>query len=149
MGTRFGLELRSATPADAPGLSAMLAAAGHPVPAAVLSMRLEAIRQGLGTALLALEWGPPSGVVVLHWYRTLTSSLPVAQISLLLVGADERHRGIGRLLVKAASPAARVAGCATLELTAPGAQQDLHAFCAATGFTAQGRCFVRPLRKKP
>ena len=114
-----------------------------------MAERLEAVRRGLGTALLAMEWGPPSGLVALHWHATLTARLPVAQISLLLVDAGARHRGIGRLLVKAASQAARVAGCGTLELMAPDGQADLHAFCRATGFTATGPCFVRPLRKKP
>ena len=149
LSTRHGLELRAATVSDAPGMAALLAAAGYPVPPASLAHNLDAIRQGPGTALLALEWGPPSGLVVVHWHRTLTATLPVAQVSLLLVGAAERHRGIGRLLVKAASQAARVAGCGTLVLAAPDGRDDLHAFCLATGFDVQGACFVRPLRKKP
>ena len=148
MNSRHGLEIRSATPADAPGVAALLGGAGHAAQPAEIAGRIEAVRQGPGTALLALEWGPPSGLVVLHWYRTLAASLPVAQISTLLVGPAERHRGIGRLLVKAAAQAARVAGCSTLELAAPGGQTDLHAFCRATGFVESGPCFVRPLRKK-
>ena len=148
MSARTGLELRAVTPADAPAVAALLTAAGHPVSPASMMGRLEAVRQGPGTALLAVEWGPPSGLVALHWFPALTAGLPVAQISLLLVDAESRHRGIGRLLVKAASQAARVAGCGTLELTAPAGRADLHAFCQATGFTSRGPWFVRPLRRK-
>lgn len=148
MTTRYGLEIRAATAAEAPGLSELLAAAGYPIPKHILAERLEAMRQEQGTALVALEWGPPSGLVVLHWYRTLESAQPIAQITTLLVGLDERRRGIGRLLVKAAAQAARVAGCGALELSAGTEVPELDAFCRATGFAEAGPRFVRALRKK-
>ena len=148
MTTRYGLEIRAATAAEAPGLSELLGAAGHPIAARILAERIDALRHEAGTALVALEWGPPSGLVVLHWYRTLDAAQPTAQITTLLVGPDERRRGIGRLLVKAAAQAARVAGCGTLELSAATADPILHDFCRNTGFTETGPRFIRPLRKK-
>ena len=147
MNTRYGMEIRAATGAEAPGLCELLAAAGHVIPVRMLAERLDAIRQGSGAALVALEWGPPSGLVVLHWYHTLGAAQPTAQITTLLVGPDDRRRGIGRLLVKAAAQAARVAGCGDLELSAAAAPA-LHEFCRATGFTEAGPRFVRGLRKK-
>jgi GNAT superfamily N-acetyltransferase len=146
MGNRYGLEIRAATSADAPGLAELFVNAGHPVLAHDLADRLDAMRQANGTVLLALEWGPPSGVVAVSWQQTLLKDRPVAQITTLLVGPDERRRGIGRLLLKAASQAARVAGCGTLEV--PADEPSLAAFCEATGFAASGTRFVRPLRKK-
>ena len=86
--------------------------------------------------------------MVLHWYPTLTAPRPVAQITTLLVGEDERRRGIGRMLVKAAAQAARTAGCGELELTAPADAASLHEFCRATGFAEAGLRFVRPLRRQ-
>jgi GNAT superfamily N-acetyltransferase len=85
---------------------------------------------------------------VVHWYWTLDADEATAQITTLLVGASERRRGIGRLLVKAAARAARVAGCATLQLLVPPEAPALRHFCQATGFAEMGQCFVRPLRKK-
>jgi aminoglycoside 6'-N-acetyltransferase I len=146
--SRFGLEIRAATGAEAPGLSELLSASGHEIAPGLLAERLDAIRQAPGAALIAVAWGPPSGLVILHWYRTLDVGQPTAQITTLLVGPSERRRGIGRLLVKAASQAARVAGCGTLELLTTPDDQGLHQFCRATGFTEAGRCFARPLRKK-
>jgi aminoglycoside 6'-N-acetyltransferase I len=146
--SRYGLEIRAATSAEAPGLAELLGAAGHIIAPPLLAERLDALRQGSGTALVALEWGPPSGLVVLHWYRTLSAALPTAQITTLLVGPEQRRRGIGRMLLKAASQAARTAGCGSLELTADGSQPDLDAFCRATGFTEAGPRFLRQLRKK-
>ena len=121
--------------------------AGIEIAPQAVGQQLEAIREGRGTALVALAWGPPSGLVVLHWYRTLLAAGPRATISLLLVAPDERRRGIGRLLVKAAAQAARTAGCDVLELGATGGQPDLAGFCLATGFAAAGATYVRPLRK--
>ena len=147
MTSRHGLEIRAAGSAEAPGLALLLASAGHPVEPRLLAERLEAMRHGAGTALVALEWGPPSGLVVVHWYPTLTAARPTAQITLLLVGEEERRRGIGRLLVKAAAQAARTAGCGALEMLAPAEAPELRGFCEATGFTEAGPRFVRTLRK--
>jgi aminoglycoside 6'-N-acetyltransferase I len=146
--TRHGLEIRAATSADAAGLSELLGTAGLVVPARILGERLDAIRQGYGAVLIAVEWGPPSGVINSHWYRTLNADQPTAQVTTLLVGPEDRRRGIGRLLVKAAAQAARVAGCDAMEVLAAPHQQDLHDFYRATGFIEAGPRFVRALRKK-
>ncbi|WP_428376639.1 GNAT family N-acetyltransferase [Lichenicoccus sp.] len=128
-------------------MSELLRLAGTEIAPHEVGQRLEAVRQGSGTALVALTWGPPSGMVVLHWYRALLSAAPRAQVSLLLVAPEERRRGIGRLLVKAAAQAARTAGCDALEVAATGVQPDLAGFCLATGFVTAGPCYLRPLRK--
>lgn len=147
MKSRYGLEIRAATAADAPGLAELLGRAGVAIAPRTVSDRLDALREEAGTVLVALEWGPPSGVVALHWYRTLEAPHPVAQVTGLLVDPEARRRGIGRLLVKAASQAARVAGCDTLELVLAAGRADLDGFCRATGFAEAGSRFRRPLRK--
>jgi aminoglycoside 6'-N-acetyltransferase I len=146
--TRYGLEIRAATSADGAGISELLNASGQTISSRAIADRLNAASQLPGTALLALEWGPPSGLVELHWYRTLDADHSTAQITTLLVGANERRRGIGRLLVKAAAQAARVAGCGALQLLVARDEHALRRFCQATGFAEMGQCFVRPLRKK-
>jgi aminoglycoside 6'-N-acetyltransferase I len=107
-----------------------------------------ALRQGPATALVALQWGPPSGLVVLHWYPTLEAARPTAQITTLLVDVEERRKGVGRLLLKAAAQAARTAGCGELEILAASGAASLHGFCRATGFAEAGPRFVRSLRKQ-
>lgn len=148
MKTRHGLEIRAASSADATGVSELLGAAGHAVSPLTIGRRLDSVRLAPGAALLALEWGPPSGLVLLHWYPTLEADQPAAQITTLLVGAEQRRRGIGRLLVKAAAQAARVAGCGTLRVMVAPEEHTLRQFCLATGFAEAGECFIRPLRKK-
>jgi aminoglycoside 6'-N-acetyltransferase I len=148
LSSRYGLEIRAATAADTAGLSELLRSVDQVITPRALAERLDAIRQEQGAALIALEWGPPSGLIVLHWYRTLDVAQPTAQITTLLVGPEQRRRGIGRLLVKAAAQAARVAGCGALELMAPPEQPALLEFCRASGFAEAGPRFVRALRKK-
>lgn len=147
MSGRYGLEIRAATPGDADGLAELLAAVGVHVAPRALAARLEPMRHA-GAVLLAWEYGPPSGVIALHWYLDLAAELPVAQIDLLLVAADARRRGIARTLLKAGAQAARAAGCGTLDLLAGPEAADLAAFCLATGFAPAGARFSRGLRKR-
>ena len=148
MSIRYGLEIRAASNIEAQDLAELLGLAGHAVPPGDLDSRLEEMGRGKGAALVALQWGPPSGLVVLHWYQTLTAAQPTAQITMLFVAPDERRKGIGRMLLKAASQAARVAGCGTLEIMAAEPAAELYGFCRATGFTGTGTYLARTLRKR-
>ena len=147
MSSRYGLEIRSASAADSPGLVEAFAAAGIRVDPGSLAARIEAVKAG-GAALVALEWGPPSGIVALHWYPTLMADQPVARITTLFVAPEQRRRGIGRLLIKTASQAARSAGCGQLEWVGGEDHGEMRAFMLATGFTQSGDRFLRPLRKR-
>jgi GNAT superfamily N-acetyltransferase len=147
LSARYGLEIRSAQASDAPYLSDFLAAAGHAVASGELARRLEALRASPGVALMSSDWGPPNGLIVLHWAPGLLTPQPTALISTLLVGADARRRGIGRALLKAGSQAARSAGCGALQLIAPEGCDDLIAFGRSGGFTQAGAVLTRGLRK--
>ncbi len=148
MNSRYGLEIRAATAADAPGIASLLSADGPAAPPHLVLARLEALRQEPGAVLIAVEWGPPSGLIAIHWRHSLTADLPTAQVSLLVVDVESRRRGIGRLLLKAASQAARLAGCDALEIIPTPAPSPLWAFCRATGFVDNGISLTRPLRKR-
>jgi hypothetical protein len=117
LSSRRGLEIRAANAADAPGLAELLASADLSMTATDVAGRIDAVRQGSGAILVALEWGPPSGVIALHWFARLDAQ------------------------------AARVAGCGSMELAAKPEQSELHAFCHATGFLDLGTRFERALRK--
>ena len=147
MASRPGLEIRAAAAADAEGLSDLLAEIGHAVAADRLAERIEALRRGSGAVLVAMEWGPPSGVASVSWRSELLAERPVAVIDTLVVAPDARRRGLGRLLLKAASQAARSAGCAELELRAALGDASMPGFCEATGFRLVGAVYERPLRK--
>lgn len=144
MSNRYGLSVRSAHVSDADGLAELLANAGQ----ATTKDRLAALLEQPGAVLIADEWGPPSGVIAVHWHAVLTADLKVGTISMLLVDPDRRRNGIARLLLKAASQAARSAGCGELLLEVPSTAHALRAFGLATGFEATGETFARALRKR-
>lgn len=148
MTSRYALEIRAATLSEAPGLASLLAEAGHAIEPGAIAERLASLQHAPAAALVALQWGPPSGLVILHWYPTILAPRPIAQITTLLVAAEDRRRGIGRMLIKAAAQAARSAGCGDMEILVTTDQPSLLAFCGATGFEAAGSRLVRPLRKR-
>lgn len=148
MSNRYGLSIRTAHSSDADGLAELLSAARETIPKEQLAHRLTAVLSQPGALLIAEEWGPPSGVIAVHWHATLMADLKAASISTLFVDPERRRNGIARLLLEAASQAARSAGCADLLLDTPASADDLRAFGLATGFIQSGETLTRARRKR-
>ncbi len=141
-GLRYGVEVRAAQPADAPELARLLG-----TDARTMAERLETMRGNASTAaLVATGYAGLAGLVALHWAPGLLHAQPVAHATALVVDPGERRHGIGRLLLKAASQAARIAGCSLLLLAPEG--EAAEAFCRATGFSGHGLLLERPLRRR-
>ena len=144
-GLRYGVEVRSAQLGDAPEFVRLLGNGS----ARDMTVRLEQVRaHSAGAALVAVGYAGLSGIIALDWAPVLYDPRPVARITALVVDPDERRRGIGRLLLKAASQAARSGGCDRMEVVAGPGQDAVEAFCLGTGFAPQGAVFGRLLRKK-
>lgn len=141
-GTRYGVDLRAALPADSADLAALLGGTARG-----MAGRLEAMaRDPASAVLVATGWnGAVIGVIALCWHPALTADRPLARITALTVAAEERRNGIGRLLIKAGAQAARAAGCDLLEAAGEG---EGGAFLAALGFVPAGANLARPLRKR-
>lgn len=148
MSSRHGLSIRAADNGDVEGLAELLKAAHLTVARDKLAPRLRAIQDQPGLLLIAEEWGPPSGLILVHWHSVLTADPKVGWISALFVDPERRRNGVARVLLKAASQAARSAGCGDLMLHPPTGQRDLRAFCLATGFAENGEVLTRALRKR-
>ncbi|MBI1684505.1 GNAT family N-acetyltransferase [Caulobacter hibisci] len=148
MSSRYGLSIRAANGGDVDGLAALLKAADQTMARDRLAARLNAMQDQPGAVLIADEWGPPTGLIAVHWHAVLTSDLEAGWISALLVDPERRRNGVARLLLKAASQAARSAGCGDLRLIDQAGSSDLRAFCLATGFEDSGQMLTRPVRKR-
>ena len=116
MAKRYGLAIRAVDAGDVDGVAQLLRAAGVDIPRDKLALRLEAVRTQPGVVLIAEEWGPPTGLIALTWSARLVSDLKAAEVTSLLVDPERRRSGVARLLLKAASQAARVAACGELVL---------------------------------
>ena len=152
-GRRYGVAVRAAQTGDTAELMRLLAqrdAGPNAGPAAgPVAARLEALRQhAQGAVLVATGYGGLSGLVAITWAPSLRFDRPVARMLALVVDVDERRAGIGRMLVKAASQAARSAGCEVLEVGVEEGEDAATGFYQATGFVAAGAWFTRPLRRR-
>lgn len=144
-----GIDIRGANQADAADVAGLLGQLGYPMEAREAALRLEAVAHDAdATMLVAIGYGPVVGLVVVNWCRMLHHARPLARITTLVVDDRERGSGIGRTLVKAASQAARMAGCDVLELTTGVHREAAHAFYRAIGFEQSSLRFSRSLRRK-
>ncbi len=148
MSSRYGLSIRAANNGDADGLATLLKTANTSLTPATLAARLHAMQDQPGAVLIADEWGPPSGLIAVHWHAVFSTDMKVGWISALFVDPQRRRNGLARTLLKAASQAARSAGCGELLLSAQTGTSGLRAFCLATGFEDAGSLLARPLRKR-
>jgi aminoglycoside 6'-N-acetyltransferase I len=148
-GTRYGVDIRGAVPADAPDMALLLRQLGYEVDAREAAERLERIgRDPDGTLLVATGYdGAVIGLVAVHWCTMMQQARPVARITTMVVDDRERRRGIGRILMKAAAQAARAAGCDVLELTTALHRAEAQSFYQSIGFTLTAQRFSRSLRK--
>lgn len=149
MASRFGLEIRAAEARDIADLPPLLSPDLGAAAARQLAARLDRMRSDDGVVKVAAEWGPPSGLIALNWAWTLGADLRVAHVTTFVVAPEARRRGIARLLLKAASQAARTAQCGELTIVAPTGAGSLRDFCLATGFVEGADVFPRSLRKSP
>ena len=152
MANRYGLAIRALDAGEIDGVAQLLHASNINIPQDKLGARHETMRTQPGVVLIAEEWGPPTGLIALTWSARLDSDLKAAEVTSLLVAPERRRNGVARLLLKAASQAARVAGCGELVLNTGGENGDLSAFASATalaiGLAIAGHRLTRPLRKQ-
>jgi N-acetylglutamate synthase-like GNAT family acetyltransferase len=140
-----GVEIRAAQLPDAADIARLLPGAT----ARDMAERLERLlAEPRNAVLVAIDYGPVVGLVALQWGGLLQQARPVARLTALSVQEAERRRGIGRMLLKAASQSARMAGCEGLEAPALPDQDAARGFYAALGFAPAGDVFLRPLRKR-
>ena len=148
-GARYGVAVRAAQSADTAELCRLLRQAHAGLEATRWALRVEAVRQQPNSAVLvATGYAGLSGMAAVTAAASLLHDRPVARVLALVVDAEEQRRGIGRMLLKAASQAARTMGCDVLELLPDGGNAGMEAFCQATGFTTAGMRFTRPLRRR-
>jgi GNAT superfamily N-acetyltransferase len=149
-GTRYGIDIRGALPADATDIARLLGVLGYPMEPRQAAERLERVaRDPDGTLLVATGYdGTVIGLVAVTWCAMLQQERPVGRITTLVVDDRETRRGIGRVLVKAAAQAARAAGCDVLELTTGLQRTEAHAFYRAIGFSETSLRFTRSLRRR-
>jgi len=136
--------LRQARPEDAGELSVLLSELGYPSAAEAIARRISACADVPGLSIVvALRDERLVGVVAVHCVPTLISDAALGRITALVVSAEVRGRGVGRLLVKEAEAFAHQRGCERMELTSGDHRPGAHAFYERLGYAVEARRFIK------
>jgi ribosomal protein S18 acetylase RimI-like enzyme len=136
------LTVRSARPADAAAIAALVTGLGFAATAAAIAARLPAFRK---EPPLVAEQGEVIGILAWHVTPVLHRPHPVGRITMMAVAKPERRRGIGRALVEAAFERLRSKGCGLVEVTSNADLSGAHAFYRELGFERTSYRFAKPL----
>ncbi|MEO5816274.1 MAG: GNAT family N-acetyltransferase [Gemmatimonadaceae bacterium] len=140
------MNVRRATPADAPAMAQLLAQLGYPSAPDVLPSRIEAIEREGGAVFVACRSdGSVIGLASAARHATLHAGAQVAYITALVTSDQARGQGVGRSLVATIERWARECGCTRLSVTSAEHRADAHAFYPRCGMPYNGRRFSRQL----
>ena len=139
------MNIRDASPDDAPALVPLLAELGYPAVEDAVTTLLDSVTREGARVVVVESDGKVQGFAVVHRMLTLHRPAPVAYLSALVVGSDARGAGLGRALVNAVSAIGADWGCGTLELTSNDRRMHAHQFYSNLGFTSESRKFRRAI----
>jgi GNAT superfamily N-acetyltransferase len=134
------VNVRRAGPADAAGIAALLAELGYETAPGDVEARLA------GTAALVVELdGEIAGALTLSIVPVLHEPGGWCRITMLVVAARARRRGLARALVAEAEAIARDRGCMRIEVTSAMHRDGAHEFYRGLGFAQVSEHFLKPL----
>jgi predicted N-acetyltransferase YhbS len=128
------LSVRSAAAGDSPALERLIGQLGYQVTAAEVAARLAAMDQQGRLVLVAELGGEVVGCLSTSVMIVLHRPAPVGRISMMVVDAAVRGRGIGARLVRAAEEALVAAGCQLIEDTSNLVRTEAHRFYERLGY---------------
>ncbi|MGZ3172406.1 MAG: GNAT family N-acetyltransferase [Croceibacterium sp.] len=128
------LVIRHAAPADGPALERLIGQLGYEAAAGDVVARLAAMEAEGRVVLVAELDGDVVGCLSTSVMRVLHRPASVGRISMLVVDAALRGRGIGAKLVRAAERALTADGCQLVEVTSNMKRTEAHRFYERLGY---------------
>lgn len=136
--------VRDADGSDAAAICALAAELGFSASADDVSKRL--LRLGnVGEPPLVASTDRVVGCVTWHMTPVLHRPQPVGRITMLVVTADARGRGVGKALVEAAHARLRQGGCSMVEVTSNARLAQAHGFYEHLGYERTSLRFAKQL----
>jgi GNAT superfamily N-acetyltransferase len=137
--------IRSAAIEDCAILANLIAQLDYEVTPAAVAERLMAMEAEGRLVLVAELGGKIVGCLSTSVMRVLHRPAPVGRISMMVIDAAVRGRGIGAALVRAAERELAGAGCRLVEVTSNLARTDAHRFYERLGYERTSVRFSRDL----
>jgi GNAT superfamily N-acetyltransferase len=132
---------------DADAIASLLSELGYPT--SVQEARLRLSRLGLtgedGGVLIAEVDNETVALASYQFIEQLHRAQPQCRITTLVVRADQRRRGVARMLIAAIESLAREAGCYRLEVTTQPQRVEALPFYVALGFHERPSRLVKTL----
>ena len=126
--------VRSAIAADCRALESLIGQLGYQASETEIAERLAEMKREGRLVLVAELDGAVVGCLSTSVMRVLHRPAPVGRISMMVVAAEVRGRGIGAQLVRAAETALVAGGCQLVEVTSNLARTEAHRFYERLGY---------------
>ena len=140
------IEIRPCRSDDAVAVSVLLGELGYTVSIQQATKRVaELSKTGVDPIFLAVEDGQALGLLALHLCRMLQYASPIVRVTALVVDAQARRRGMGKLLMEHAERMGSAAGCEFVELTSAMDRAEAHALYRSIGYEPSSIRFRKPL----
>ena len=137
------ITLRPATTADAERIAALFTDEGYPSGPSDIVERLSRYSSEHSQVLVADHDGEVLGFIAIHALPRFEQSDRVVRVMALVVGAGERDRGIGHLLMAEAERLGRDLGAAFAEVTAGHHRADARHLYESLGYDASVAAYLR------
>lgn len=140
--------IRPTTPEDVAALVSLLAALGYPSTLDQIRARLALYGNPPESAVLVAESSSRIlGMISFHRTPMMHADGFLGRITSLIVDAECRQQGLGRLLVEAVEKFAWAHDCTRLEVTSGDHRIDTHAFYEHLGYRCDCRRFIKSRTK--
>ena len=141
------LRIRAADSVDSEAIASLLAELGYDAAPDDVADRLQRLARGGEPVLLARQGEETLGCLSWHVTPNVHRPWPVGRITLLVIAARARRRGIGRALVEEAERRMIERGCGLVEVTSNVKRRAAHAFYERLGFERTSHRFSRTMEK--
>ncbi len=139
------ITVRDALGSDAPRLTALIIALGHPITEADVRRNLESLT-AIGLLPLVATCGDEIvGMCGLSAMITVHRDAPVGRVSVMIVDEAHRGRGIGTLLISEAEKRLTARGCKIVEITSNERRERAHEFYEGLGYERTSFRFMKRL----
>jgi predicted N-acetyltransferase YhbS len=135
--------VRQATADDAEAIASLLTDEGYPSGPSDIVERLSRYSSEHSQVLVADHDGEVLGFIAIHALPRFEQSDRVVRVMALVVGAGERDRGIGHLLMGEAERIGRELGAAFAEVTAGHHRADARHLYESLGYDASVAAYLR------
>jgi GNAT superfamily N-acetyltransferase len=135
--------VRQATNDDAEAIASLLTDEGYPSGPSDITDRLSRYASPHSQVIVADHEGDVLGFIAIHALPRFEASDRVVRIMALVVGAGERDRGVGHLLMQEAERIGKELGAAFVEVTAGHHRADARHLYESLGYDASVAAYLR------